>query len=519
MEEKKTMQYKRTLRGSVGAGMSALMGGSGRRYYILEHRDASKYHKAGESQKIIIDQIELGRGNDCQVRFDETFETVSRRHAAIIRDGDRWKLVQLSTTNTTFLNGRAIDTEWYLQNGDEIQLAVGGPRLGFIVPEGKQGLVSSIKLTHRIKLASEQALKPYKRAITAMAVVLVLAFGGLGTWNFLEHRDFLGYQEKTDNTLARQDSALARQDSTQVAMQKAIAHTVETDKERQSQLTKIEERNRRLNSSFFSLQNQISEIKNHVDTTRQDQSDVWRKNADPWVFYLETTKIEITKADGTKEALKYGWSGTGFLLDDGRFVTAKHCVVGWQFGAVRYNDKTKEIELNGITGEINQRINEAVDVTVYITARSSGGKFTFTNKDVVMTDKTDDIGLVQGKKVHVSYLDNTDWAYIRTNAKGNGLNFNANWSMTPKSGAKLKILGYPNGYVSDDYKPLEGSCMVAHEGLDKGRITITEKNYEPGNSGGPVFIVNNGKAEVVGIVSAHTGNTIGFIIPIGGMNQ
>ena len=172
MEEKKTMrQYKRTLRSTVGTGMSALAGGNGRRFYVLEHRDSSKYHKAGESQKIIIDQIELGCNPDCQVRFDqETWGVVSRRHAAIEREGNRWKLIHLSTTNSTFLNGRKIESEWYLENGDEIQLAVDGPRLGFIAPEGKQGLVSSIKMTERLELFRKQALKPYKRAIAAMAV-------------------------------------------------------------------------------------------------------------------------------------------------------------------------------------------------------------------------------------------------------------------------------------------------------------------------------------------------------------
>ena len=55
--EQKTVQYKRTLRGSVGAGVGALFNGNGRRYFILEHKDASKYYKAGDSQKIIIDQI------------------------------------------------------------------------------------------------------------------------------------------------------------------------------------------------------------------------------------------------------------------------------------------------------------------------------------------------------------------------------------------------------------------------------------------------------------------------------
>lgn len=110
----KTVQYKRTIRGSVGAGVGSLFNGNGRRYYVLEHKAASKFHKAGEAQKIIIDEIEMGREASCQVRFDDTFSTVSRRHAAIVRDGDKWKLVQLSKTNSTFLNGKKIETEWYL---------------------------------------------------------------------------------------------------------------------------------------------------------------------------------------------------------------------------------------------------------------------------------------------------------------------------------------------------------------------------------------------------------------------
>ena len=167
----KTVQYKRTLRSSVGAGVSALFNGDGRRFFILNHKDNSKYHKAGESQKIIIDQVELGRDSNCQVRFDdENFKTVSRRHAAIVKDGERWKLVHLSTTNSTLVNGVPVTTEKYLENGDEIQLSIGGPRMGFIVPAGKQSLVSSIKMTERLELFRKQALRPYKTALASMAI-------------------------------------------------------------------------------------------------------------------------------------------------------------------------------------------------------------------------------------------------------------------------------------------------------------------------------------------------------------
>ena len=191
--------YKRTVRGSVGAGVGAIFNGSGRTYYILEHKTSSKYHSAGESQKIIIDQIEIGRDASCQVRYDESFDTVSRKHAAIVRDGNNWQLVHLSTSNPTLVNGRPIQGSYYLQSGDEIQFSVNGPRLGFIQPQGKQALTSSIKLTERMNLFRQQALRPYRRAIWALSALLLLAILGFGAWN---------YKLSLDNKELRQEMAL-----------------------------------------------------------------------------------------------------------------------------------------------------------------------------------------------------------------------------------------------------------------------------------------------------------------------
>ena len=182
--------YKRTVAGSVGAGMASVFNASGRQYYILEHKTESLYHHAGESQKIIVDQIELGRDSSCQVRFDESFETVSRRHAAIVKDNDGWKIINLSQTNPTFVNGQPIQGEWKLNSGDEIRLSSKGPLMGFIVPQGKQSLVSSIGMTERLNLFRQQALRPYKRALWIMFIVLVLAVAGLITWNVLQGKKF-----------------------------------------------------------------------------------------------------------------------------------------------------------------------------------------------------------------------------------------------------------------------------------------------------------------------------------------
>ena len=103
-------------------------------YFMLEHKIGSKYHRVGENQTITANRIEIGRDPDCEVRYDEFFETVSRRHAAIVREGNSWKLIPLSQTNSTLVNGHKIQKEWYLQHGDEIQCAINGPKLGFQIP-------------------------------------------------------------------------------------------------------------------------------------------------------------------------------------------------------------------------------------------------------------------------------------------------------------------------------------------------------------------------------------------------
>lgn len=314
--DNKTVQYKRTLRGSVGAGVSALFNGNGRRYYILEHKDASKYHKAGESQKIIIDQVELGRDGNCQVRFDETFQTVSRRHAAIIKDGDRWKLVQLSKTNSTFLNGRPVENEWYLENGDEIQLSVGGPRMGFIVPVGKQSLVSSIKMTERLELFRKQALRPYKTAIAVLfAIIILLSCGG----------GYKIYEQHSINQalIAMQDSIAADNDT----LKCRIAAT-------STELTKSQTIISDLTKQIKNLKGKITPKPSPVVGKLDDLSEN--------VYFIQLMGYQITDPNGEtgivevgdtflEEKVK-GISGTGFLLNDGTFVTARHVVEPWYYG-------------------------------------------------------------------------------------------------------------------------------------------------------------------------------------------
>ena len=267
--------YKRTVAGSVGAGMGAIFNGSGRTYYILEHKTSSKYHSAGESQKIIIDQIEIGRDASCQVRYDESFDTVSRKHAAIVRDGNNWQLVHLSHSNPTLVNGRPIQGTYYLQSGDEIQLSVNGPRLGFIQPQGKQGLTSSIKLTERMNLFRQQALRPYRRAIWALSALLILAILGFGAWN---------YKLSLDNQALRQEMALYQAQVDSLGMEKAKLDNLEqqinerlasdpNNQELKQQLGQVQQERVRVVYAYNAASQRLADTKSKVAEYGYDDED------------------------------------------------------------------------------------------------------------------------------------------------------------------------------------------------------------------------------------------------------
>lgn len=470
----KTVQYKRTLRGSVGAGVGALFNGNGRRFFILEHKDASKYHKAGESQKIIIDQIELGRDNACQVRFDDdTFPTVSRKHAAIVKDGDRWKLIQLSQVNSTFLNGKPVTTEWYLENGDEIQLSVGGPRMGFIVPAGKQSLVSSIKMTERLELFRKQALRPYKTAIACMFMLLVTlsCVGGYVIWE----------QSGSIKTL------LSMTETQHKMLEDAKKQYVKDSIEWAKKINNVDEKAGRRPAPIdpdVPLAKAINAMK-------------------PSVYAVKTTVF--VEVNGKVEKQK-SFIGTGFLTTDGSFITARHCVEPWLFdkklnpvyavsmaseGMVKIYAIINAINSNGDAFEINSNnftIDSSYDSESKVDVEVGGEMCSLETKWAFGTEAS---------------LGN-DWASCRVGKHGR-IKVDRAMSSNLKTGTTMHVLGFPMGNGINDgnntIEPIYNRLSVVRDGLTKARCIMVNQGVDHGNSGGPVFIMKNGQLYVVGIVS------------------
>ncbi|AQV97269.1 hypothetical protein BJN34_25755 [Cupriavidus necator] len=102
---------------------------------IVTHLSGSKAHQIEQFEVDRFDKLILGRDPTATIIFDpQRDDLVSRHHAAIqIRQGDpaRYTLVDLGSSNGTFLNGRPVKDETPLQPGDTIELGEGGPRLAF----------------------------------------------------------------------------------------------------------------------------------------------------------------------------------------------------------------------------------------------------------------------------------------------------------------------------------------------------------------------------------------------------
>lgn len=482
--------YKKTLSGSVGVGMGSLIGGGNKTYYVLEHKVSSKYHKAGEVQEIIVDQIELGRDSSCAVQFDESFQTVSRHHAAIIRDGDNWKLIQLSKTNTTFLNGRPIKNEWYLQNGDEIQLSVNGPKLGFIIPQNNKA--GTIGLSRRLSAFRQQALKPYKTAMWSMAAcILLLICAGVG-WGVYDHK-----QDVEHRALTEQQRIEAEQQH-----QEALAAAKAEREALEKQLKNIKADMKRLKSG--SNQDVVEPTK----VSRSTTSNKSIADCEPHVYFVYIKKIVVTYNGETKTLEDVG-TGTGFLLSDGRFITARHVVEPWAYPSGP--DDTNNLICNAI-------VNDGGKVVCYLDAYSPAGKVLhLVSTNAKINRSTDETTNYDGATLRLAAHDATDYAYFQTNERG-GLNFNATLSKQLSVQTKLTILGYPmalGAHSPGDIHPIYSEATVAREGLEQGYILTTATTFEHGNSGGPVFATTtDDELIVVGIVSAGAGRSTGLVVPI-----
>jgi len=118
----------------------------------------------GEIQEISDSEISIGRHPSCQVRFPKDMAVLSRHHARIVREGNRFRLTDQST-NGTFLNGKRV-TDAFLKNGDVLMFTDGGPKVSFLtkILEGRvepQEPPLRAQGTHHVSAAATAVPTPF----------------------------------------------------------------------------------------------------------------------------------------------------------------------------------------------------------------------------------------------------------------------------------------------------------------------------------------------------------------------
>ncbi len=86
--------------------------------------------RKGQIDELSATPITIGRDPSCHVVYGKDLRSVSRRHAEIVREGNRFLLKNLSP-NGCLVNGQPAQ-ETYLKQGDVIAFADGGPKVSFL---------------------------------------------------------------------------------------------------------------------------------------------------------------------------------------------------------------------------------------------------------------------------------------------------------------------------------------------------------------------------------------------------
>jgi len=495
-----------------------MLSGSDSGYYTLQFLDPIKKNRAGDSMPIVVDYVEIGRDSRCAVHIGEEYPTVSRRHACIERRGNDIIIRNLSSTNPTLVNG--IETQnTILNNGDEIQFSRKGPRMRFFSTGGR---TSSMGMTQRLQLFAQQSLRPLRYGIAALLFIL-LGAGVLGA---------VLLNQQNNKVKAAQENLASLEEK--VASNEQSISDIKTTKKGGNVITRIIERiwpssqpaivtsqpttpsqpeattsSTTPNEAAGSTSEDASSNKTEIATPANPAQALPRGD----IYIVEVKELKITTSEGEIKTFDFEFSGTGFMCNDGKFVTARHVVQPWRFRSIILNDPSL------IFAKINNFEIEGGRLDIIFMARSSSKPpFQFTYKQLILDDSKDVIKEYEDLEVKVAPDSKTDWAYVNINS-ASSIEYDPVLSRKLKAGERVYMYGYTLGLDLVSKKkldPLFSEATIAQNGITNGMINVSDKSFGGGHSGGPVFIFKDGKPIVIGIVTAEviSAKSIGIVLPI-----
>lgn len=491
---------KQSFTNTIRQGIQMLSGKNVENYTLVFLDPTTEESRNGE-QTIWNPYITIGRGRDCNIRYSDVYSTVSRRHAVIRVNVGRYFIEpNADATNPTLVNGQPVHGSKELQSGDEIQLSFEGPRIRFInTPVHKS--TANMNFTQRFREFGKQAFKPYKQAIAILSLLLL----GLGSFFILNYFKSSKSLNAITNIIQSQDSTI------------------------NNQIVEIKKVNNLL--AIIKKGSNIKSIINPTILKKDIKTEILPpslKELENSIYFIYITNVQVyhprindsSKPFELDKDLSYKWSGTGFLTEDGSFVTARHVIQPWRFSI-----KCEGMESDDLDQQVKTFLNNAeitggkVEIT-YRAIAPNGDNFTFTNADVKMDISKDILECGGGEKgfgIKKCIQGNSDWAVFKfANRKGK-LKINNELSKGLPKGTEIFGLGYSYGdWLQSNAKiePLLIEGKVVQSKTTNGMISIAASALAPGSSGGPIMIkMADGSYAVIGIISSGFPE-IKFLVPI-----
>ncbi|MCB0574653.1 MAG: FHA domain-containing protein, partial [Saprospiraceae bacterium] len=385
--------------------------------FTLLHLDNTQKHSSGSVETIVLPYVELGRSSSCVVQFGDDCMTISRKHAAIERrtSGEKVEFILKHLgANPTLINGQPVKNQWYLSNGDVIQLSMEGPRMRF-----NTNTVGgpNMKFTERLNLMRSQMAKQHRNEL-AIITSLFLVIALLGGFYIFKQRGQI--KELADKGIKIEQQRL--QDSTANAQR--FDQQVAEIKQSQDKVKNLEQQNKRLGSQLGNLKGQLNAAREaYMNSQPADAAAM--KMAAPVnssfvtdeiknnIYYLHIKKFKLISPDGSvNETDELDMSGTGYLLNDNRFVTSRHIVQFWRFITAEKTDANSAYLLLNAFENIGGKI-----IVTFEAVSPNGDRFTFNNTDVFMDESRDEVVKISDSlQVKIAKRITTDWAVV--NAKG-----------------------------------------------------------------------------------------------------
>lgn len=234
-------------------------------------------------------------------------------------------------------------------------------------------------------------------------------------------------------------------------------------------------------------------------------------------IYSVRTDSLIVERGGVRVAalaVRPAFVGSGFVTDDGYFVTARHCLEYWLTEEALLQADTCAIHSSSVLWAIRAELDTSLVLRSVISVLDASGQLveTLSSTDFTMDKSRDNLYDLGNEDIAYlwrslisHYSDQEaelgDVAVVRWHGAPGKIHRS---DMLPTADSELILFGYPTAELSPE-RPLSflrTAMMVS----DSDKRFRTEKEVDQGYSGGPAFYRSGGKKTVVGLISRSSGN-------------